>query len=228
MQGGDRKASGAGELLDVTVPSVSGHYIELERQGKLSELLELEQQRERLSLELILVNAELARFESPVWILNLGVRVRRAGKKLEPELRRVANQLDRRRNTAAAKLREVEGKIARIDPLILQQPAAVQHEPILAPPLETARSETKSVLFRDWVIKVLAQKCESDAQVCKQLDLELASRDAPPIGIPESWNDDYGEEWRKKYGWNFYQAAYDDKRTRNRIQKMIWKAKTRF
>ena len=53
-------------------------------------------------------------------------------------------------------------------------------------------------------------------------------RDAPPLGIPEGWVEKFGDEWRGKHRWNFYFAAYRDPRTKNRMQKMISKAKTRL
>jgi hypothetical protein len=54
-----------------------------------------------------------------------------------------------------------------------------------------------SVLVRNMVIR--ASENTRDADICQELDLQLAQRDMPPLGLPESWTKNYNVK-------SFYQA----------------------
>jgi hypothetical protein len=86
------------DWLDVSVPSVSGHYIELEEQGKLEELLRLQKERERLKRNLMVTNVELSQFGNPLW-LHFYVRTSNQGRKFGSALMvRQLNWSDGRRS----------------------------------------------------------------------------------------------------------------------------------
>lgn len=110
------------DWLDVTVPSVSGHYIELEQQGKLDELLRLKKERERLTRDLMVINSELSQFNNPSWLLDSYIRIRNQGRRFGSALKSEADQLERRKEKLNAELEAVEKQITRIDPLILAIP----------------------------------------------------------------------------------------------------------
>jgi hypothetical protein len=218
------------DWLDVSVPSVSGHYIELEEQGKHGELLRLQKERESLKRNLMITNVELSQFGNPLWLLDFYVRTSNQGRKFGSALNGEADQLERRKQKLNAELEAVEKQITRIDPLILTIPLPQVAEIISPERLPTiGPDDDPFVLVRDYTIKKLVKRgISDDAEICKRLDSELMGRDAAPLGIPETWVEKFGDEWRKKFGWNFYFAAYRDSRTKNRMQKMISKAKTRL
>jgi len=217
------------DWLDVTVPSVSGHYIELEERGKLAELLRLNKERELLKRHLMVTNDELTQFANRLWLLEFYVRTRARGRRFGSALKSEADRLERRKKELNAELDAIEKQIAQIDPLILDIPSPpVPEIPYLErPPI--GQDDDPYILVRDyWIKKLSIRGVSDDEEICKNLDSELMVRNAPPVGIPPTWIDNFGEEWRTKYGWRFYYAAYRDPRTRNRMQKMISKAKVRL
>jgi hypothetical protein len=215
------------EWLDVTVPSVSGHYIELEEQGKLEELLRLKTTWERLKRDLMVTDDELGQFKNPRWLLDFYIRTRRRARRYGPTLKSEAARLERTKAKLTAELKALERQIVQMDPAILDIPSSqITGRP--DPPLAIGLDDNPHVLVRDLTIKKLAKSgISEDAEICKRLDSELMQRDAPPLGIPEAWVEEFGDEWKKKHGWNFYFAAYRHPRTKNRMQKMISKAKVR-
>ena len=110
------------DWLDVSVPSVSGRYIELEQQGKLGELLRLQKERERLKRNLMVTNVELSQFGNPLWLLDFYVRTGNQGRKFGSALNGEADQLERRKQKLNAEIQAVEKQITRIDPHILTIP----------------------------------------------------------------------------------------------------------
>ncbi len=226
----------ADEALDVSVPSLSGTYIELEKQGKLDALLALQKERERLQFELMATNAELSQFNNPIWLTNFYIMNRPKGRRFGAALTNRADSLEKQKRHLGERIIEVEREMASISPLILQMspPAPVldtsfHHTALKSTPfLDVSEHTDTFALVRDLMIKKYAQKGLSDAEICGQLDLELMVPDRPPLGIPQRWLDDYRDDWGKKYQWRLYQAAYKDPRTKNLMQKMISKAKVRY
>ncbi len=216
-------------FLNVSVPSASGHYIDLEKQGKLEQLLKLQNKREQLQQELMITNAQLSKFENRLWLLQFYVGVRNRGGNFQSALNRAAQRLERRKEKWGTELAEIEEQISRIDPLILRIPIpAISDISSSTQMWEIPDKRDQYVFLRDHEIKRLAKKGLSASKICGQLDLAFAAVDRPPLGIPDKWVQEFGQEWKKKYEWKFYRAAYNDARTKNRMQKMISKAKKRL
>jgi hypothetical protein len=215
------------DLLDVSVVGISGRYIELAEQGKLDELVGLQEKRRHLLDSLTIIESELSQFGNPVWLLNFFVKAQNRAKKFGTELPRRARQLERQRTKLRAEIEEIEKQIARIEPLILKAPL---HQIPVAERLPAIKSgENPFVLVRDYEIKLAASEGLSDLDICKRLDLTLTVQGAEaPVGMPEQWAEEFGETWKKRYGGVSYVAAYRYPQTKNRLQKMISTAKTRL
>jgi hypothetical protein len=215
------------DLLDVSAVGISGRYIELAEQGKLDELLRLQEKRIHLLDNLTIIESELSQFENPVWLLNFYVKAQNRAKNFGTELPRRAGQLERQRTKLRTEIEEIEKQIARIEPLILKAPL---HEiPVVQRPPAIKSGENPFVLVRDYAIKLAASEGLSDLDICKRLDLTLTVRGAEaPVGMPEQWVETFGESWKKSYGRVTYVAAYQTPETKNRMQKMISIAKDRL
>lgn len=208
--------------MDVSVPTVSGFYIDLEKQGKLQELPGLLKRRDRLYREVADATAKLQNINNRGWL----VAFRRGRANFVSDLRKRAARLEEVKSKTSSQLAEVESRIKWIDPAALE----------IAVPVETSSSvasgdiglqENWEVAKRNQLIQKLARTRKSDLEICKALDLEFAEvQDAPPIGVPQKWVKEFGKGWKEKYNsWNFYEAAYKDPRTKGRMQTMISKAK---
>jgi hypothetical protein len=214
----------ADELLDVSVPSVSGFYIALAEQGKLQQLPGLLKKRYRLCREVADVTAKLQDINNPGWLAMFG-----GGRpNFATDLPKRAARLEEVKSKKSSQLAQIEAQIRRIDPALLE----------IEVPAETDSSgasraigpqENWAVAKRNQLIQKHARTKKSHLAICKALDLELAEfQDAPPIGVPQKWVQEFGNGWKEKYKrWNFYEAAYRDPRTKNRMQKMISVAKAR-
>lgn len=226
----DDQNANCDQVLDVSAPSWSGHFIQLEQEGKLEQLLELWGHREKLRRKLQTTEIDLSQFGNPLWLLESYIRIRNTGDRFGPRLKAQARALEERKKKLATELSEVEREISLIDPMILSvvpKPALEPSLPVRLPGI--AANENAFVLVRDYLIKQASALGWSDEQICTRLDGELARRGEPPVGIPQKWADDYGEQWNKPTpDWKFYSAAYNDKRTKNLMQKMISKAKVRI
>ena len=208
------------ETLDVSVPSVSGFYIDLEKQGKLQELPGLLKRRDRLYREVADATAKLQNINNRGWL----VAFRRGRANFVSDLRKRAARLEEVRSKKSSQLAEIESQIAQIDPRALE----------IALPVGTTSPETISdiglqenldVARRDRLIQKLSNTEKSSLAICRALDFELGNQDAPPTGIPGRWVKQYGDGWKKRHGWKFYEAAYKDPSTKNAMQKMISVAK---
>lgn len=215
------------DLLDVSMVGISGRYIELAEQGKLDELLGLQEKRRQLLDDLTIVESGLSQFGNQVWLLNFYVKAQKRARKFGQELRRRAGQLELRRTKLRTQIEEIEKQIARVEPLILEVP--LQGIPVVERLPAIKSGENPFVLVRDYAIKLAASEGLSDLDICKRLDLTLTVRGAEaPVGMPEQWVEDFGEAWKRTEERVSYVRAYLDPNTKNRMQKMISTAKTRF
>jgi hypothetical protein len=212
----------------VLVDTVSGKYLELDRQGKLAELVKLQSKRQHLRFALATIEAELSQFSNPLWLLNFFVK--KKGEQFNRKLQNRDDILERQRKALQKTIAAVEEEIRKIEPLILEIPIPnIDTSFPSSPFLEIDENADAYIVVRDYVIKQCASKGYSDERICKTLDHKLMVRDGPPKGIPDNWIEKFGEEWVKKYhNYNFYLAAYTDRRTKNRMQKMISTAKKRI
>src|SRR5712692_6447573 len=67
------------QFLDVSAPSWSGRFIQLEQEGKLEQLLKLWGHREKLRRELQTTEIDLSHFGNPLWLLQSYIRIRNTG-----------------------------------------------------------------------------------------------------------------------------------------------------
>jgi len=214
------------DSLDVSVESISGRYIDLAERGKLDELLRLQERRRQLLDDVLVVESELSQFENPLWLLNFYARVQNRAGNFGKKLKQRADQLERRRGKWRTEIKGIEDRIARIEPLILKVPLAAV--PSFDRPPAIRSGENAFVLVRDYVIKLAADQGLSDLDICKRLDLDLGLHDAAPMGMPEPWVEKFEGDWKRRYSGVSYVAAYQCPETKNRMQKMISVAKTRF
>jgi hypothetical protein len=215
------------DLLDVTVASISGRYIELAEQGKLDKLVGLQEKRGRLLDDLRVVESELSQFGNQLWLLNFFVRCQKRGENYAKQLPRRADQLERQRSKFRGEIEKVEKQIAEIEPLILKVP--LPDVPIFDRPPAIRAGDNPFVLVRDYAIKLAASEGLSDLDICKRLDMTLTLRGAvAPVGMPEPWVEEFKATWTKTYGSVTYVAAYQYPQTKNRMQKMISTAKARL
>jgi len=214
------------ELLDVSLVGISGRYIELEKQGKLEELLELQETRKRLSVDLMVVESELSEFGNPLCLLNFYAKVRNRAGKFDTQLKARAARLEKQRAKLRGDLTKIEGQISRIEPLLLTVPFA--DAPNVERPPAIRIGEDSFVLVRDYEIKLAAAEGLSDLDICKRLDFKLVQPTGVPLGMPERWKEEFGEIWKRSYGGVSYVAAYQCPETKNNVQKMISVAKSRL
>jgi hypothetical protein len=210
--------------LDVSVDSVTGHYIALERQGKLRQLLQLQNKRERIAAKLMPVEAELSQFANPIWLLNFYAKTARGGS-FESELSRRARQLEHQKLKLKNELVSVEEQISALDRTLLRLPLPATRSAVLPPPIDA--SQDKFVMVRDYAIVQAALSGLSDLDICRRLDLDLARHDGPPLGFPERWVEELADVARRSGGPS-YVSAYQHSATKNRVQKMISSAKKRL
>ena len=102
--------------IDVSVESVSGRYLDLEKQGKLEQLLRLEKKREDLRRMLLITDTELGQINNPLWLLEFYFRTRQRRSSFGSSLQKRADQLEKRKAKASGELAEIEKQISRIDP----------------------------------------------------------------------------------------------------------------
>ncbi len=225
-----RESTTPSDEIDVSVQAVSGKYLELEKQGKLEELLRLEQKREELQYDLAHTNAELSQINNQRWLLDFYFRARKRNECFGAKLERKAAQLEKRKARVSSELADIEGRISRIEPLLLQVqlPEYPEISSLVGKAPLRSRIDDPYAAVRDLMIKHLSDKEDSNEKICIELDAQLARRGDSPMGIPDEWVDKFGPDWQKKHGWNFYLAAYKDSRTKSRMQAIISKAKSRW
>ena len=208
------------ETLDVSVPSVSGFYIDLEKRGKLRELSELMKKRDRLHREVANKTAERQKINDRGYLLAF----RRGRANFVWELQKKAARVEEVISKKSTQLAEIESQIAQIDPRALEiaVPAGTSSPETIS---DIGLQENLDVARRDRLIQKLSNTEKSSLAICRALDFELGNQDAPPTGIPGRWVKQYGDGWKKRHGWKFYEAAYKDPSTKNAMQKMISVAK---
>jgi hypothetical protein len=92
----------------------------------------------------------------------------------------------------------------------------VEQEKGLVPRRRPPGRRTKPfIMARNAFIR--ASENRSDKDISRELDLHLAQRDMPPMGLPESWT--------KKYGVRSYYEAYRHPKCKPLVQKLISAAK---
>jgi hypothetical protein len=203
-------------VIDVTVPSVSGMFIDLEKRGLRRELAGLVLKWVNLQRQLGKTNSELEQINNPLWQAAYSGRVDRQRTDFEAEVKKRAQRLELRKKKRLTEIAEVEDRIQEIAPG-MKMPDLKATLPEVAPADQGNRDP--DVSERDRLIRELARAGRSNHDICVGLDFELEqSGDAPSRGLPD--------HWLMEYGIRTYLAAYEDKRTKNSMQKMIWKAKS--
>jgi len=207
--------------------TVSGAYLRLARAGKHEDYSRLQTTSWALRAELHDIEQELTNCNDPIWLAKLVVSARRAGKKFDTVLNVRAAQLEQRKSAIAVKL---ENSRRAIEELEKSLPIGMGTSTTLATPAPSAMfspaprfsgsapNASVPVRLRDQTIQ--KYRTLPDRQICRKLDAELMQREGPPVGLPESWQEDSAAA--------SFTSAYDDLKIRNRVQKLIWKAKQSF
>jgi hypothetical protein len=84
-----------------------------------------------------------------------------------------------------------------------------------ARPRRPGRKSKPFILARNTFIR--ASEHRRDKDIARELDLQLAQRNMPPLGLPESWTE--------KYGVRSYYEAYRHLKCKPLVQKLISAAK---
>ncbi len=207
--------------------AVSGAYIHLARAGKLEEFSRLQTTFWALRAELQDIEQKLTKCNDPVWLAKFVVSARRGRKKFETALTLHVAQLEQRKSAIAVTL---ENSLQAIERLEKSLPIGMGTSTTLATPAPSAMfspaprfsgsgpNASVPVQLRDHTIQ--KYRTLPDRQICLKLDFELMQRGGPPLGLPESWQEDSAA--------TSFTSAYDDPKIRNRVQKLIWKAKQSF
>ncbi len=132
-------------LLDVSAPSVSGTYIKLAEEGKLDELVTLQDKRVQLHQDLAIVKLSLRNVNDPLWLLNFYVKSKPRGR-FAAKLKKYVAKLEERKAKRTADVTEVEKRIYRIEPRILDIP--LPESKLLAAGPDFRISEDRFVLLR--------------------------------------------------------------------------------
>lgn len=218
------------ESSSTLVESVSGKYLELARQGKLSDLVGYQHKRKTLRFELMAVEAELNEINDREALLSFYFQTN--GEQFGRKLQRRAEALERKKKRLHEAISAIEKEIRKIDPPLLDIPLKL-------PPIKANLTTSTflnlqpdvdpKILLRDIIIQQCARKGFSNPKIIATLDGQLMLRGAPPIGFPDDWVEEYGGDWEKLYpNYDYYLAAYRDRRTKGRMQKMISTAKKRI
>ena len=206
---------------------MSGAYIHLARQGKLDDFSRLQTTFWELRAELQNIEQKLTKCNDPVWLANFAASARRVRKKFEAALASHVAQLEQRRSAIAVKLENSRRGIEKLEKSL---PIGMGTSTTLATPAPSAMFSTAPrfsgsgpnasvpVQLRDQTIQ--KYRMLPDRQICLKLDAELIQSGGPPVGLPVSWQEDFAAI--------SFTSAYDDPRLRNRVQKLIWKAKQVF
>ncbi len=203
-------------MIDVSVPSVSGMFIDLDERGLLDECPGLVQRFTTLDDQIRKTNAELKQINDPEWVLRYVAQVRRKGKNFRAALEQRATALESRKKKLLSEKAEIENRLHEIAPG-MKIPELKVRLPEVAPADQGNRDPDVSERNR-WIRK-LAQAGLSNRDICRRLDLELGQHgDDPSRGLPD--------RWFTEYGIRTYLAAYKHSDTKNPMQKMIWKAKS--
>ena len=207
-----------------TVSSIafSGAFLRHAQEGKLNEFSRLREKFAGLDAEMQGIQKELTNCNDPRWLADFAKRALRSGKRFETALTRHAAQLERRKSVIAVKLGNIRRAIGKHESSLGIGVSATLATPTpfvtLSPAIRTQGSGPNAnpqVQVRDQTIR--KYQALPNRQICVKLDTELMQRGAPPIGFPVKWNE--------KFGVDSFASAYDDSRSRNLVQKLIWKAK---
>lgn len=204
--------------------AVSGAYLRLAQGGKLERFSQLQATFWKLRAELQSIEQELTNCNDPVWLAKFVTSVRRTGQKFETAFTLRVAQLEHRKSAMAAKLESIRQTIEKIGESI---PIGMGTSTALMTPAQLAMSSpaprgsgsgpnaNAAVQVRDQ--KIRQHRMLPNRQICLKLDAELMQSGGSPLGFPESWKEDFGA--------HSFTSAYNDPKARNRVQKLIWKAK---
>lgn len=199
---------------------VAKEYEELERNGKLREVLQLRIHLRKLKTELEKVNAELMRCEEYAWIDKFAMRLLAAHKPVYANLQRHFEDLENRSRKLVVETETIFDKIVNMGGSVVAFPEADSSQSGPKSPLplipSSGRNEKASARFRDYTIQ--RHRDLPNKELSRKLDFELPQGgDQPSLGIPEGWTE--------KYGVRTYAQAYQHPQCRKLFQKLISKAK---
>ncbi len=200
----------------------SGAFLRHAQEGKLNEFSRLREKFAGLDAEMQAIQKELTNCNDPRWLADFAKRALRSGRRFETALTRHAAQLERRKFVIAVKLGKIRRAIGKHESSLGIAVSATLATPTpfltSSPAVRTQESGPNAnpqVQVRDQTIR--KYQALPNRRICVKLDTELMQRGAPPIGFPV--------KWKEKFGIDSFTSAYDDPKTRNLVQKLIWKAK---
>jgi hypothetical protein len=209
-------------LPSTAAPSVSGAYLQLAQKGLLQRVSKLRAEYSSLTSELAEIEKSRHDCNEPNWLEEYWRRISSKGRDFSKALSSHTKALEQRKTKTLARLDRVLAKIQEIEVLApagtfitLAIPVGSQAFLHTGQSLRPGPNMRVPVKIRDETIRKYAHL--SDREICRKLDAELIQSNSPPIGFPESWIEDYSV--------STYVDAYDNPRCRNRVQKLISKAK---
>lgn len=201
--------------LELSVPvGASGRFIELHHSGALQKAQSLWSQYCRVRTNLEAVQKKLCMCNEPAWLFHFAKRCHREHSDFEEALCREVERLETARTVLDDQVAALYAKLQEIEPSIFESAHTLSGAPLLRD-CDTfvlpGRRSRDDVLMRDGVIakNLGLGSCE----LCKRFDLD-------GIPIPERWERDLREL--------LWVAAYEDKRLRRLIHKMISDSKHRL
>lgn len=201
------------EYLDLSVPIVgSGKFIELHRTGALQKAQPLWVQYVRLRESLEGVNEELRMCNDATWLYRFLGTCRRKNQDFEKRLRRKVKNLEKNRRILEEREASLRTRLQGVDPSLSKAAHSLVGARLLHDYMNSALALRKSgdeVLRRNAII---AKHLEfGSRELCRRFEYEC-------IPLRESWKHNF-------HGVNSWFSAYENKRCRKLIHKMISKAK---
>jgi hypothetical protein len=204
------------EYLELSVPIVgSGKFIELHHTGALQNAQPLWAQYFRLRKSLEAVREKLRMCNEPAWLFQFARKWQRQNRDFEQELRRLADSLEKTKNSLEEQIVQICSRLECVDPSLLQAAhtlagARLFHRYEI--PCYGARISPNEVVKRDAIVAKYVHLGSLD--LCKRFDVE-------DLSVPEPWTEKFPEVdcWTK---------AYKNPVCRNRICKMISQIKRRL
>ena len=200
----------SGDFICVTNDvGMSGRFLELARSGRLVPVSEAIQDRVKIAKELVEVEGKLRACNDPVKLPEFAVWCITRKKNFEPELRKLAANLEARKSKLLAKLHKIDQ--------LLDQEQFVEEWTVDAAPMTSlvprlVRKSDPFVVERNEVIDSNLKL--STQEICKLLDRNFP-RDS------HGCCDQLPRFWPRDFQVDTFLAAYRHPKCRNRVHRLI-------
>jgi hypothetical protein len=200
-------------------PVLSKEWSELEQNGTLYRVAQLRLKCNALREDRDRLLAEIATLSNWTLADKFVVRMHQQGRRFTKVFQGKLDSLHKRVVKLDERIEETFQKIVDLGGSFVPQDVATERNNQGSTPAPASSLDPQTeghAGYRDSLIRRHANLSNED--ICRRLDLILAQHGgAPSLGLPEKWTEDCGVKT--------YTEAFKNSRTKNRVQKLIWKAK---